>query len=795
MVRRADLRLLPVATLSWGLAVLGIVGSARLATWALVGVMAVSALALCVPAVRRHARTGGAHLLLLLLAVALLLPALHRHDSAVAALQEAADTGRLVTLTARVVTEPESTAGSQPWAAERTGMRVRTEPGIITAGTEQRALHSALPVYVTVPAADSAGATRPPRDGDRVQLRGTVRADDRLIVLSVREILVVEERGPASELRELRHHLRDTARAATAHLPPDEAALVRGMTTGDTHGLSERSEEVMQRGGITHLVAVSGANIALVIAAVVVPLLLLGVRRRPRILAAAGAMGVYVWLVGDEPSVQRAATMAAPLLLARFVGVPCSPVAALAMTVAVWSALDPVTSASVGFLLSALATASILIAAPPVADVIVEMTGERISRAAALVVAVPLLAQLVCTPLLILLEPEISLWAVAVNMAVAPFIGPGTVIGLLGLGLGLIWLPGAQLLCTLAAGTSHLVLAIASLADALPGSRIAVPEGPVGALGAVTVLLLAALALRLRRLRAVRFAVLAVTVALTAPSVVVRIPGAGIGDWHVAACAVGQGDAVLARVSQEGPTVLIDTGPEPEALTACLRRLQVDRIDLLVLTHPHEDHVGGRAALRGRWAPHEQWVCPSDAAQAATVPAAKSGAPAQIATTGRQWRGEASADDGAMVVDVLWPPSVEAVESAARREEGGGEGDSANDCSVAVAIRWGTGHRLIALGDLEPVAQRELAALGPGRADVVKVAHHGSRRQHAPLYEQVDADTALVTVGRENSFGHPTAQTLDMLTRGGARILRTDEHGTIVVDLETDEARSAGPGR
>src|SRR5699024_2602405 len=109
--------------------------------------------------------------------------------------------------------------------------------------------------------------------------------------------------------------------------------------------------------------------------AVLVPLLLAGVRRRPRLLAAGIVVAGYVWLVGDEPSVQRAATMAVPLLAARFAGVRASPVAALALTVALWSVLDPVTAASIGFLLSALATAAILVAAPPLAAALSELTG------------------------------------------------------------------------------------------------------------------------------------------------------------------------------------------------------------------------------------------------------------------------------------------------------------------------------------------------------------------------------------------------------------------------------------
>lgn len=781
MVCTTDLRLLPTATATWILAVVGITAGAWRAT--AVGALVVGAVIaiLAVPVMRGTARRLAAHLVLFALVGCLLLPALHRHDAAVAVFEQAEQESKVLHITATVTGEPRQHSRTELWATEQMMMPVRTMGGVMRSGSTTLHLPARLPVLVTV---DAAALPRSFRDGDTVQLRGRARVDGSRIVLAARRITPLPDRGPLGALRDLRQHVRAVARRATEHLPGDEAALVRGMTTGDTHGLSARSEEIMQRGGITHLVAVSGANIALVVGAVLVPLLLLGVRRRPRILAAAAAMSVYVWLVGDEPSVQRAATMAAPMLAARFMGVRASPVAALAMTVAVWSVLDPVTSTSVGFLLSALATAAILIAAPPAARILVEMTGERISTSVALLVTVPLLAQAVCTPVLILLEPEISIWAVPVNIAVAPFIGPGTVLGLLGLAAGLAWLPAAQLLCTIAGGSSHLVLMIAGAADALPGSRIPVPAGATGALIAAVVILLAAGACVLRRLRMVRFAAAALLVAVLAPTLVGRLPGLGIPDWQVAACDVGQGDAVLVRPAGGGATVLIDTGPDPAALTACLHRLGVTRIDLLVLTHPHADHVGGAPALTGDLTPAEQWICPLEAARDASAIAA---GPAPIpAVTGTAW-----SRDG-VGISVLWPPSAEAAEQASRREQGNGEGDAANDCSVTVSVTWSSGARMIALGDLEPAAQRELSALQPGPADVVKVAHHGSRRQHAALYEQLAPRTALVTVGAENTFGHPTAAALDMLHGLGARVIRTDEHGTVVLDIDQGTARNVG---
>lgn len=784
---RADLRLLPGATCVWALAVLGITagGAAAIAAGAVLVSLALTALTLLGPA--RAARTVLSHLALVGLAALLLIPALLRHDDSSGQLEQAAADGLVAELTVVASADPAAPSGGPEWSRSGLQMRARIVPGPARIGRDQVTLRAAVPVLVRADgeAAEQLGRIR---DGERAELRAAVTGDESLRILRATEVRPADGAGgdgPGSA----RHRLREIARQATAQLPDDEAALVRGMTTGDTSGMGERAEEIMRRAGISHLVAVSGANIALVLAAVLGPMLLAGVRRRPRLLVAAAVVAGYVWLVGDEPSVQRAATMAAPLLAARFAGVRASPVAALALTVALWSVLDPVTAASIGFLLSALATGAILLAAPPLARTLEQMSRGRIGRTTALVIAVPLVAQAACTPVLILLAPEVSVWAVPVNMLVAPLVGPSTVLGLIALLLGVVWPGGAALLYGIAAGGAHLVLLTARTADALPGSRIAVPEGTMGVLGAIAVLLVAGIALAARHRPMVRWGVAVLLVIALAPGIGRMLPTSRPESWSLALCAVGQGDALLLRpagAARAGPTVLVDTGPEPEELRACLDLLRVKSIDLLVLTHPHADHIGGRAALTGERAPHEQWVCPLPAAAAGVVP----GAPVEIATTGRRWE-----RDG-LALRVLWPDSAEAAERASAAEHGSGEGDAANDCSIALEVLWPDGTRLVTLGDLEPAGQEQVAAGSPGEADIVKVAHHGSRFQHAPLYEQLDPDLALVPVGKENTFGHPTEETLALVRGLGARVLRTDEHGTVVLPTGEDaEPRSVGPAR
>jgi len=784
---RHDLRLLPGATCLWALAVLGVTAgtAAAVAGGAVLIALALTAITLLGPS--RTAQSIFAHLGIVVLAGALLFPALQRHGGTDDALTTAAEQGLIVELTVVAAADPAVPASGPQWSRTGQQMRARTVRAPARIGRDTVALPGSMPVLVRASGTAARDLARV-RDGDATQLRGRVTVSGSLVVLRATEVHPMPGGALTGSAQSARHELREQARRATAHLPPDEAALVRGMTTGDTRGMGEQTEEIMRRAGISHLVAVSGANIALVLAAVLGPLLLAGVRRRPRLLAAGIVVAGYVWLVGDEPSVQRAATMAAPLLAARFAGVRASPVAALALTVALWSVLDPVTAASIGFLLSALATAAILVAAPPLAAVIVEASGDRIGRTAALVLAVPLVAQLACTPVLILLTPELSVWAVPVNMIVGPLVGPSTVIGLLALVIGTVWPAAASLLWTIAAGGAHLVLLIARTADALPGSRIAVPEGASGLLLAVGVLVLAAIAIACRRLPIVRWVVAGLLVVALAPGAARLIP-LGDQDWRLALCAVGQGDALLLRPrAPDGAaaTVLIDTGPDPAALSQCLERLQVRRIDLLVLTHPHADHTGGRAALSGSRTPTAQWICPLPEAAEDVVPEV----PTTVAVTGQTW-----ASPG-LLLRVLWPGSAEDARRASAAEHGAGEGDAANDCSVALEANWQDGTRLITLGDLEPAAQAQLAALSPGPTDIVKVAHHGSRFQHAPLYQQLDAGLALLPVGQDNSFGHPTDELLDLMEETGAQVLRTDVHGTVVLPFDdASTVRSVGPAR
>jgi competence protein ComEC len=234
-------------------------------------------------------------------------------------------------------------------------------------------------------------------------------------------------------------------------------------------------------------------------------------------------------------------------------------------------------------------------------------------------------------------------------------------------------------------------------------------------------------------------------------------------DWSILACDVGQGDAVLLRSARA--IALIDTGPDPEQLEKCLTRVGVDHIDLLVLTHFDLDHVGGVDAVVGRvgTALHGP---PGTLAGARVLTRLEDGGArtlqARTGTTGTlgltTWR-------------VLWP-------RADTRAYPPG-----NDLSVVLDVRGEGMPTSLFLGDLSASPQAALAASGTPEPpyDLVKVSHHGSADQDVGLYELARPAIALVTVGAENTYGHPRTEILSAIESLGASIARTDRQGVIAV--------------
>lgn len=658
--------------------------------------------------------------------------------------------------------------------------------------------------------------------------------------------------GPASAVQRAAEHVRGRLRLAVARLPSDQRGVLPGMVVGDTSRLDARLADDFRTAGLTHLLVVSGSNLAIVVGAVLGLCRLVGLGHRGTPLVAALAVPVFVVVARPEPSVLRATVMGLIGLLALAVGRRRQGLPALCAAVLLLILIDPALARSYGFALSVLATAGLLILAPPWR----ERLRRRLPGPLADAVAVAAAAQVAVAPVLVMLSGEVGVVAVLANLLAAPAVAPATLLGAAAALVALVWPQAAQVVAWPAGLAVGWIIWVARTAADLPYATIPWRAGGLGALSLLAAGGCAALILRFRRIRLVAAAAMA---GLLVAVVVLRVlsPGWPPQGWMMVACDVGQGDAIVLSAAP-GRAVVVDTGPEPRPVDACLDRLGIREVPLLVLTHPHADHVNGiDGVLDGRRL-HTVLTTPLGTgreARPALTPAAQApraanpGAPtpalnppphstltAQTAdhlkdavpqppprlatgTTTCPQRGaavyavEATAT---MASPAGFTPAASGLRapSVVRSGDGSGavlrpaaagqrwqidgltltvlgpdgtgpkltsqdDGSAVNNASV-VLVAQRQGFSALLAGDIEPEAQRALQGVVPP-VQVLKVPHHGSRKQEPNFLAATRAAISVISVGRGNDYGHPSTATTEMLRRLGMRVHRTDQDGDIAV--------------
>ncbi|MDQ1128658.1 ComEC/Rec2 family competence protein [Microbacterium sp. SORGH_AS_0888] len=750
---RAALRLVPAAVVAWAAAALCILTPGAAVPLALVGALAALA------ATALLARAGSSRIRRRLLAVVVAAGAAAAVGLAVAAAEPgrsavaAAQTGGGRALVADVVvTGKLDRTAAGGLRADATLIDLRAGPHVVRGPAPVVLLLQDAP-----PGLDM---------GAGVRLRATAFAagpGERAVL--VLRATGVEAASAPTGLLAVAADLRGRLRTASAGLPGPGAGLVAGLAVGDTRAVSADVDADMKAASLTHLVAVSGANCAIVVGAGFGLGALLRLRRGIRVAIGAVSLCGFVVLVTPEPSVVRAAAMAGIAMLALLTGRAASGLSLLSIASTTLLVIDPWLAFELGFVLSVAATAALLVLARPLA------AGLRrwMPGWLALALAVPLAAQIVCGPIIVLIAPQLTTYGVVANLLAAPAAPVATVTGLLAcLAAAAPW--AQSVLLWLAWVPASWIAATAHGAASLPGALLPWPEGIAGlvCLALAGGVVVCAVVVRGDHAwarvggGAARGAVAALAgcaagaVVLTSVAAPATVPSA----WSLAACDIGQGDAIVLRSA--GRVMLVDAGPKPEPLEVCLRRLGVGRIDVAVLTHFDLDHVGGAPALAGRVDTllHGP-VSPGEDRVLATVGAAETLA-ATAGMTGTlgdaAWR-------------VLWPPA------RSRLPPG-------NDSSVVLEIAGGGIPRSILLADLGAESERALAASGELRPpyQVVKVSHHGSADQDAGFYRALRAAVAIVSVGADNDYGHPRAETLALLTASGTAIARTDLNGMLMLD-------------
>ncbi|MYY00362.1 MBL fold metallo-hydrolase [Streptomyces sp. SID486] len=587
--------------------------------------------------------------------------------------------------------------------------------------------------------------------------------------------------GPSAPQR-LAGRLRAGLREATEDLPADARALLPGLVVGDTSRITPDLDHAFEETDLTHMLAVSGSNLTVLLALLIGPPgLAQRVERRglaPRLglslratalLAGALTLG-FVVVCRPDPSVLRAAACGTVALLALATGRRRSLIPALATAVLLLVLYDPWLARSYGFLLSVLATGALLVLAPGWSEA---LRRHRVPPRLAEALAAAAAAQAVCAPVVAVLSARVSLVAVPCNLLAEMAVAPATVVGFAALATAPVVMPAAKALAWCAGWPAGWIAGVARAGAALPGAGIDWPGSRQGALALAAVTFAVVLAGR-RLLRHPGWcALLGVLLMLlvTRPAPLTRvITGWPPPDWRFAMCDVGQGDATVLAAG-EGAGVVVDAGPDPALVDDCLRRLGITRVPLLVLTHFHADHVAGLpGVLRGRSVAAIEttgFAEPADQAEAVRRQAAERHIPLTTAVAGEERR------TGPLAWRVLWPPPqsprppVPSLQRPSGTSVSTGTSGSAgtpmstgtslstgisappgrpatsgtptssgtpvaparpvplfepegpNDASVALLVRTG-GLRLLLLGDLEPPSQQALLR-SPAAAELAGV--------------------------------------------------------------------------
>lgn len=576
-------------------------------------------------------------------------------------------------------------------------------------------------------------------------------------------------RGPPGDLlARVANAVRSAIQRATgAIFPAREAGLLLGLALGDRSLLDPEVSEDFRATGLSHLLAVSGGNVAMFLGPVLGLTASLGLGRRGRLVVGVVAVAFFTVLTRAEPSVQRAAVMSGLVLVGVFLGRPRSPPAILGGAVLGLLAFNPTLVYAIGFQLSVAATAGLVLLASPL--------GQRLGflpRPLALAASTTIAAQAGVTPMILYHFGAVPTVTLAANLLAFPAVAPSMLLGLLA---GTVAVPLPALGRAIAPLARVPLVYLEWVADRLaraPLPYITSTEGRLSDLvRGLAVLALAGWWIRSGRKFSRRVAI----AAAAGLCLFVWATGVKAGPPRVFTVVffhVGQGDSALIR-SPGGASILIDGGPDPDLVATKVAALGVHRLDVLIASHAHADHVAGLPAVLARIPvglvadPGCEGDSPSYAEFLGAVAAAR--VPFQHPRAGSTLR------IGDVRIDVLAPERCFTI--------GGSE---PNNDSLILRVSNGDDSVLFP-GDAEGPEQSEALRSFPGLlpATVLKVPHHGGDTSLDAFLPAVGARAAIVSVG-PNRYGHPDPSVLGELRQAGTTVLRTDQIGDATVVFGDD---------
>ena len=572
------------------------------------------------------------------------------------------------------------------------------------------------------------------------------------------------------------------------------ASLVTAVLIGDRAGLTEDDRRRLQAGGTYHVVAISGGNVAILSALLLGVLSLVVGRGRVAVVLTTVGLVAYASVVGGEPSVARATLAAVVFLAARAADHRTSALNTLGWTAVCLVAVTPLSIVEPGFWLTFGATLGILVGVAPLLGRIEPRLTlpprlVRVARVGIALFLVSLCAEAILLPISAALFSRVTVAGLALNFVAVPLMTVTQVTGMLAVGFSFLSTDAASLVGFVAHLAASGIVESARLIDIWPALSWRVPPPAPW----VTVVYYAGWAGCVASSPASVQRLTSVMVGVGATLVIVTGGVGGLSDrfatgprgcgnlrhaTRIVFLDVDQADATLV-LTPSGESVLVDAAGRagPGATSVVGERVVspllwaegVRRLDYLVLTHGHPDHIGGAPAVVADFRPREIWegvpVPSSNALQTLRAAAAE---------VGSAWRLVQAGDAlqlGDVMVRVVHPPLPEWERPRTR-----------NDDSIVIEVRYGD-VSVVLPGDIGADVEASLAgAFSPAGVRVVKVPHHGSRTSSSDAFvAALRPDVAVVSAGRTSPFGHPAPTVVNRYLGAGARVYQTGNDGAVVV--------------
>jgi competence protein ComEC len=572
-------------------------------------------------------------------------------------------------------------------------------------------------------------------------------------------------------------------------------AVAAAILIGDRSGLSDEDERRLQEAGTYHVIAISGGNIAILTALLLLTLRTL--RVRPEYAAAIAIAGLlfYAKVASGGASVTRAVTAACIFLASRIIDHRGPALNALGVAAIGSLAVSPLAAFDAGFLLSFGATLGILLGAPRIFRGRTrsrESAGGRVNPAllvravhAASHGLVALFAATICAEIALapagaVLFSRITLAGLVLNFVAIPLMTVAQVSAMVVLAAA----PIEPAIASWSGYVAHLaasnLVRSAALVDYAPWLSREVPPPAWWLVATYYACWLLMLTSRRARPAAVGVAVtgglMFAAPAATTNSGVTPPPR---GVLRVVFLDVGQGDATVARMP-DGRVLLVDAGGLPgsafdigdRVVGTALMALGIRAIDTLVVTHGDPDHIGGAPSILKRFSPRVVW-------EGAPVPphAGLRELAARAAAGRASWRTVQAGDResaGGVTITILHPPPPEWERQRVRNED-----------SVVLELRFGD-VSIVLPGDIGREAEGLITpTLMTARLTIVKAPHHGSATSSTEAFiKALHPSAVLFSAGRSNRFGHPAPIVVSRYRAAHALVFRTDQDGAVVLDTD-----------